>query len=282
MGSLMQAIRAGLVCLAVAISLLQADPAHSQDGKGGSVSGTVRWEGPEPQIPDFRVVANRKDPGDVLANLAGTMHPNPHRPKVGKGGGIADAFVWLEGIDPKSSEWKGEETRVEFEPKGLVVVQGDRVGSKGVVKRGDKIEISNRDERYHALKVRGANFFQIPLPKRNVPTRKVLAEPGITELGCGGGFYWLRAYLYVTDHPFAVLTDDQGRFRIQDVPPGKYHVAAWLPNWHETGRDLDFESKQTLRVHFAPPAEKRQAIEVKAGAASQFEPVFSAKDFAEK
>lgn len=270
--------------VALAAMLLLSAPgfAAAQDAKLGTIVGQVRWDGPAPEIADFKVVANREDKGDVLSPLAGTTQLNPHRPKIGKSSGVANAIVWLEGVDAKGIDWKGEETRVEFEPKGLFVHQGQTARPTGIVKRGDKIEISNRDERYHALKVRGANFFQLPLPKRNVPSRRALTESGITELGCGGGFYWLRAYLYVSDHPFATTTDDEGAFRLNNVPPGNHRVVAWLPNWHVAGRDLDFESKQTLRLHFAAPAEKRTAVEAKAGTETRVEAVFSAKDFGEK
>jgi hypothetical protein len=256
--------------------------AFGQEGKQGTVVGQVRWQGDAPSVSDFKIVANRKDSGDVLSPLAGTTQPNPHRPKIAKNGGVANAIVWLEGIEGKGGDWKREETRIEFDPKGLFVIQGQSAGPVGISRRGDKIEIVNRDERYHALKVRGANFFQLPLPKRNVPTRRTLDHAGITELGCGGGFYWLRAYLYVADHPFAATTDEEGAFRLNDVPPGNYRVAAWLPNWHVAGRDLDFESKQTLRLHFAPPAEKRTAIAIEAGRETRVVTEFSAKDFAEK
>ncbi|MBX9677280.1 MAG: carboxypeptidase-like regulatory domain-containing protein [Gemmataceae bacterium] len=275
----MQVCRAFLLLIAL---MLLPGFASAQDGKLGTIVGQVRWEGAAPEIADFEVVANRKDAGDVLSPLAGTTQLNPHRPRIGKSGGVADAIVWLEGIDAKRIDWKGEETRVEFEPKGLFVLQGQNIRPTGIVKRGDKIEVSNRDERYHALKVRGANFFQLPLPKRNVPSRRAFTETGITELGCGGGFYWLRAYLYVSDSPFATTTDDAGFFRLNSVPPGNYRVVAWLPNWHVAGRDLDFESKQTLRLHFAPPVEKRTAVEAKAGSETRVEAVFSAKEFTEK
>ena len=43
---------------------------------------------------------------------------------------------------------------------------------------------------------------------------------------------WMKAYVSVFDHPYFSVTDDSGRYQIDNVPPGTYEVVAW----HE--RDL--------------------------------------------
>ena len=45
---------------------------------------------------------------------------------------------------------------------------------------------------------------------------------------------WMKAYVSVFDHPYFSVTDDTGRYQIDNVPPGKYEVVAW----HE--RDLKY------------------------------------------
>jgi hypothetical protein len=40
----------------------------------------------------------------------------------------------------------------------------------------------------------------------------------------------MRSWVVVAEHPFYALTDPNGAFRIQNVPPGKY----WLRMWQET------------------------------------------------
>jgi plastocyanin len=37
----------------------------------------------------------------------------------------------------------------------------------------------------------------------------------------------MNAFILVFSHPFFALTDDEGRYRIENVPPGTYNVVAW-------------------------------------------------------
>ena len=45
---------------------------------------------------------------------------------------------------------------------------------------------------------------------------------------------WMKAYVSVFDHPYFAVTDDSGRYQIENVPIGNYEVVAW----HE--RDLKY------------------------------------------
>ena len=46
---------------------------------------------------------------------------------------------------------------------------------------------------------------------------------------------WMRAYHLVVDHPYAAVTDDNGRFQIEGLPVGKHIFRVW----HERSGDLD-------------------------------------------
>jgi len=37
----------------------------------------------------------------------------------------------------------------------------------------------------------------------------------------------MNAFILVFSHPFFSLTDNDGRYRIDNVPPGTYNVIAW-------------------------------------------------------
>ena len=38
---------------------------------------------------------------------------------------------------------------------------------------------------------------------------------------------WMKAYWLVLDHPYAAITDKQGRFVIENMPPGKHIFRVW-------------------------------------------------------
>ena len=48
---------------------------------------------------------------------------------------------------------------------------------------------------------------------------------------------WMRAWIYVSPHPYVALTDDKGFFHILNVPAGRYTVRAWHEGWKEKRRD---------------------------------------------
>jgi plastocyanin len=38
---------------------------------------------------------------------------------------------------------------------------------------------------------------------------------------------WMQSWIGVVDHPYFAVTDREGRYRLDDVPPGDYTVAVW-------------------------------------------------------
>ena len=57
---------------------------------------------------------------------------------------------------------------------------------------------------------------------------------------------WMRAWIGVLDHPYFAVTETEGTFKIGDVPPGTYTIAAWQEELGE----------QTQEVTVGPSAHK--------------------------
>jgi plastocyanin len=51
-------------------------------------------------------------------------------------------------------------------------------------------------------------------------------KPGIVRVFCDIHSH-MNAYILVFSHPFFTLTDQEGRYRIDNIPPGSYNVVAW-------------------------------------------------------
>ena len=51
------------------------------------------------------------------------------------------------------------------------------------------------------------------------------AERLPVQIGCDI-HNWMRAYWVVVDHPYAAVTDKDGHYRILELPPGEYQLAA--------------------------------------------------------
>ncbi len=62
----------------------------------------------------------------------------------------------------------------------------------------------------------------------------------------------MKGWLVVAEHPYYVLTDEDGNFKITDVPPGTYT----LQLWHET------LGQQTLKVTVKSNSETKVAFKL--------------------
>lgn len=61
-----------------------------------------------------------------------------------------------------------------------------------------------------------------------VPIQSVLAHPGLVEVRCDLHPY-TRGWIRVFDQPYFDVTDRRGRFSLESIPPGTYHLVAWHP-----------------------------------------------------
>jgi plastocyanin len=57
--------------------------------------------------------------------------------------------------------------------------------------------------------------------------RETLAEPGLIHINCNVRHTWMQAYVFVGRDPYHAVTDQEGRFRIDRIPPGTYTVTMW-------------------------------------------------------
>jgi hypothetical protein len=96
--------------------------------------------------------------------------------------------------------------------------------------KGNKFIIENDDPVLHSAHVyayaKGKTMYNIALPERGSTVTKTLTKTGLLELNCDC-HPWMIGYVYVLDHPYATVTNENGKFTITDVPPGRYTVEAW-------------------------------------------------------
>jgi hypothetical protein len=196
----------------------------------GTIQGRVTWQGELPMVPPFHV---RSYLDYVNASRLRGEYPNPHAPAIDpEMRGVRDVVVILRDVKHSPSKpWSHATVEVVTDAERLTVSQGKQHGHIGFVRRGDRVGFLQRDTVYHALAARGAAFFTLPLVKPDRSTHRRLDKAGIVELSEGMGLFWRRAYLFVLEHPYVALSDQTGKFVLDHVPSGTYHVSAWLPNW---------------------------------------------------
>lgn len=190
---------------------------------GASVTGTVRLEGaaPPPQAPTAVTV----DPA-----VCGASVPDESL-MVGGGGGVRDAVVVLRGVPAPPPAPVGE---------ALVDNRGCRfVPRVQVVRRGQTVRVRNSDPVLHnahpvVVAEPEVSVANLALARQGLMmdlTRRLAAAlppsgEALVRLRCDV-HPWMTGWLVVVDHPWAAVTDAEGRFTLRDVPPGDYTLAVW-------------------------------------------------------
>jgi|SRR5579862_2550118 len=228
------------------------DAAEPLNRTTGRIRGLVRLNGTLPP-PSFE---SPKEHDDICGHQVQLQ-----RIVLGKGNGVQDAFVYLDGIQdargfPRPSSVLVDQRHCEYAPHVMIVPTGT------------KLEITNSDpilHNVHGLQMTDdgvQTIFNVAQPVRGQRTviEPPLTKPGIVYLACEAGHAWMNAYVFVAGHPYVTLTDQAGEFVIPNVPSGKYHIRMW----HEgVIRKRNIESLQ--RYEYEEPYEMTQDVDVKAG-----------------
>ena len=61
---------------------------------------------------------------------------------------------------------------------------------------------------------------------------------------------WMTGFVGVSRNPYFAVSGDNGEFRIENVPPGDYSIAAWHEKFGEKVVDVSVQPGQTARVVF--------------------------------
>ena len=201
----------GRLRLIVVLAAAVAATAGSRPAGAGSdrpaAAGTIRGK---VEIPGHVVDAGPR-PGVASLGVDSTFHPRQRR----------DAVVYLESAPQAAFEGGGparatmSQENETFVPHVLAV----RVGTV--------VDFPNADKTYH-------NVFSLSKPRRFDLGRYAKGqsksvrfdEPGVVRVFCDIHSH-MNAFVLVFAHRFFSVTDGQGRYRIDRVPPGTYTVAAW-------------------------------------------------------
>ena len=122
---------------------------------------------------------------------------------------------------------------------------------------GNKFILKNEDPVLHTghiySHIRGKTMFNVALPEKGSTITKTLTKTGIMELNCDC-HPWMESFVYVFDHPYAALTDENGKFAIKDIPPGVYTVEAWHESFGTTKiSNVSVQSEKTSTINLQYP-----------------------------
>lgn len=182
----------------------------------GSVAGTVHLDGAPPAdstpiqvAPEDAKVCGNKVESSVDASAKG----------------VADVIVWI--ADAKSGKPLSNDKRFELSSEHCQLDPRIQVAPVG-----STVNVFNDDKVIHRLEfIAAANGDTLQTMRffndGQVVASEVLAKtPGIVEVRCVQ-HPWSKAFIAVFDHPYYAVTERDGGFKIDSLPPGKYTLNVW-------------------------------------------------------
>lgn len=91
---------------------------------------------------------------------------------------------------------------------------------------GSTIEAANSDSTLHTVHFYGAMEGNLALPFRGSKITRKVEEKGMIIAKCDV-HGWMQAFIRVDDHPFHAVSDENGAFRIPNIPVGIYDLEIW-------------------------------------------------------
>lgn len=179
----------------------------------GSVQGTITLAG-GPRIDVVHVAIDSAFCGTTAEGAV-----------IATANGLSNAVVWIAGIT--SGKALPVMRRIDLASEDCALdprVQATVVGAT--------VNVTNADKLLHKLVFTpiGTHDTLTVMPFFNngqvVPSERLTKRSGIVEVRCA--FHpWTRAYIAVFDHPYFAVTNANGAFTIDSLPPGSYRMMVW-------------------------------------------------------
>jgi plastocyanin len=191
---------------------------------GGVVKGAVKFIGAVPKLEPIPVNKNR--------DVCGERKPSEAL-VVSAGGGVKGSVILIEGVT------RGKKA------KGDVVIDNHKclfVSHVSAAMAGDRVRVKNSDPVLHNTHgfLGKPTVFNLALPNRDqmIDITRRLTKPGAVHVLCDAHPH-MFGWLVVHDSPYVTVTDDQGAFRIEGVPPGTWKITMWHEGFRPKGVDKD-------------------------------------------
>ena len=284
------------LCLILSISAAWAYEVKEIVGESGTVQGTVTLSGlvPDPKAYNLVVFPDPEYCGRI-SNGKGWRLLRDFL--VNERGRVRDVVVLLEGVKA-GKPFSLSVPRVEARDCRFLPFTT-------IVRSGHGIEVVNMDPVMHDIQAYETStemgtrvLFNSPLPFNHRHRRGDLHathdhRPGASlvrqfrlskkrrtfVMQCGFHAY-MESWAIAVDNPYYVLTDENGRFSIEDVPPGTYDLRAWHPGIKQViKKTVTMTPGLRLTVDFQLPSPGRRKTALTVRTPPRFTPAALGREF---
>jgi hypothetical protein len=216
------------------------------ENEEGVISGVVRLVGPVPSIPTVLPQTDFDACGDEARPTQSLL--------LGAGQAVRDVIIYMDGNMP-TGNFVAKTNAVMLDQRNCEFVPRIQIARSGV-----PLILKNSDPVLHVVQIAsmsGTNgphtFLKIATPYAGYEKAFQLAnfrEPTLLQVNSNNGHEWMAAYIAVMPHPWAALTDENGRFTLRNVPAGTHKIYAWHEVLGTLTREVKPNGSRTATVDF--------------------------------
>ena len=154
---------------------------------------------------------------------------------------------------------EGRAGPAEMLSTNIVTVETKKVAQQGAVFLphvmpvlvGTTVEWPNDDDIYHnVFSMSDAKQFDLGLYKGNPPSKRVTFDkPGRVDVFCSIHEN-MHCIILVLENPYFAATEEDGHYRISNVPPGTYKLRAWHERLPADEREITVPTNGEVKVDF--------------------------------
>ncbi|MGH7836127.1 MAG: carboxypeptidase regulatory-like domain-containing protein [Candidatus Binatia bacterium] len=200
---------------------------------GGTISGVVKFKGTAPAAKKLDINKDKEVCGKT---------PKVDQSLAVNNGNLANAVVYLSDIK------KGKKA----EPAKVVLDQNGCEYKPHVLAfpAGTTVEILNPDGILHNVhsysKVNTP--FNMAQPKFKKAMTVKIDKPEVINVKCDV-HGWMTGWLFAADNPYVIVTDNNGSFKLTDVPAGTYNLEVWHETLGKTSQKVTVKAKEEAKIN---------------------------------
>jgi plastocyanin len=200
---------------------------------GGTISGVVKFKGTAPAPKKLDINKDKEVCGKT---------PKVDQSLVVNNGNLANAVVYLsdikKGKKAEAAKVVLDQNGCEYKPHVLAFPVGTTV------------EILNPDGILHNVhSYSKANTpFNMAQPKFKKAMTVKIDKPEAINVKCDV-HGWMSGWLFAADNPYVIVTDNNGSFKLTDVPAGTYNLEVWHETLGKTSQKVTVKGKEEAKVN---------------------------------
>lgn len=207
----------------------------------GSITGIVSLDGTPPALKPIDMSANQ---ACVQANAAPVVPPTF---VVGDHGAFANVVIFVKSglanykFDTPTAPVVLSQKNCMYEPHVLALMTGQ------------PFEIQNNDPTMHNVHAMPKHNRQWSnsQPAGSAPFKETFAHSEFAMPVLCNVHPWMRAFVFVFDHPYFAVSSSAGTFELKNLPPGTYTIEAWHESLGTLDQTVTLAARESKSISFA-------------------------------